>query len=269
MSMNNNYSKLFSVDSKRDLEGETIPTAEMITKFPKLFYNIKWGDIIQVNSKYRNHNMYFWDLNQIIPIDSKGPGLGYGSIPRSFSPLDPKNKHLAIDYFEKSMYHNNYYHHFQFAWYKDELISNCKLSNDKQQVITNFTRNDNEICTIEEVISDVYTPNYLQGCEQACMSYSGIDGYVYKYNILDYNDFRLDPRLWQYFIKNDLFPSFEIHIPNIIGEQFQDIICKMIAEDISNHKLNEQVIITTFIDYLQTKITHLAKMNDSIHYYCV
>jgi signal peptidase I len=159
---------------------------------------LKWGDVIQINSGYRNENKYIWNNRWYsLEYDADGPYFDYGVLPLQFSLLDPDCK-LPLNYFEKSIEYNNEAYPWDPKWYENELIQNYKFNNNKYKATTFFTHNGN-YCFISTNISNLI--DILPGIREGGSS-GGSDGYQVHFTIKD-SHFKI-PKYFHKFINKDI-----------------------------------------------------------------
>lgn len=118
----------------------------------KLFANLKWGDAIQINSKYKNENKLYWD-NGWHPMNTDCDiGFSdYGILPHNFSIFDP-NKNVQMVYFHRTIYHGSDYIPWNPNWFKQELISNIMFCDN--EILTYFKWQTKK-CVIKYNLSDI------------------------------------------------------------------------------------------------------------------
>ncbi|ARF08144.1 hypothetical protein Catovirus_1_194 [Catovirus CTV1] len=129
----NKYARRFNIESDSILPFTInnickVSGKEFLDKCPEFKdKNLQWGDMIQIDSDYRNEGVLIWDDRWYnFEYNEDGPYFDYGVLPINFSVLK-KGGNKPLDYFEKAMDYNEIYYPWFPREYENELKQNCVI----------------------------------------------------------------------------------------------------------------------------------------------
>lgn len=229
----------------------------------------KWGDVVQINSDYRNCSKYLWNTQHWIPVDCTDHE--YGLVPRQFSLFRPDSAGygLPLDYFAKTVDYHRYHawSKIMYALYEEQLVSNCKLADNRRTIFTTFQRkkpqvqeaaaaDEQEVVTIESSCVNYYYDRYIRGCESIGMGSGPNSGWNYRYAIVKPDRYYLDPRLKAYSFPDQRQPEtvFELRFPDreLGNSQMHDFLTDYLVEDIHTEQVSVDELKTKFLEEIRS-----------------